>query len=165
MKRQAFYHTVLGDEQYQFACAPERNDIPLLYCITRLQATQQSKSFISTFLADFTGPLTFSLWDRTWSRSCHPRHSKGPGQGSSQHRRSHRCGSGAGGPVWSLPLSSRTAVAVEGNGKIYFKCGGASPGTWLKTKREATNIRKTKKNRHLSSEQDCNISTFLLEST
>lgn len=87
-----------------------------------------------SLLADFTGllnTLTFSLWDKTWSRSCHPRRSTDLGLGSSQRRLSRRCGSDARIPGWPLRLSSRTTVAVEGNGKIYVRCGGASPETRL----------------------------------
>lgn len=87
-----------------------------------------------SFLADFMGCLillTFSLWDKTWSRSCHPRRSTDLGLGSSQHRQTHRCGSDARIPGWPLHLSSHTTVAAEGNGKIYFICGGASPEAWL----------------------------------
>lgn len=95
-------------------------------------AAQKTYSYrIGRNLADFTGLLTFSLWDKTWSKSCHPRHSTDLGLGSSQHRQSHRCGSGARIPGWPLHLSSHTAVAVEGNGKIYFRCGRASPKTQL----------------------------------
>lgn len=115
-----------------FVNAPERNGIPLLHHITTPQATEQNKSLsLQTSLACLV-LLTFSLWDKTWSRSFHPRHSMGLGLGSSRRRRSRRCGSDARIPGWPLHLSSRTAVAGEGNGKIYFRCGGASPKTRLK---------------------------------
>lgn len=75
--------------------------------------------------------LTFFLWDKTWSRSCHPRRSRDLGPGSSRHRRCRRCGSGARKLGWPLHLSSHTTVAAGRNGKIYFTCGGVSPETWL----------------------------------
>ena len=115
-----------------FVHAPARNAIPILHCITTPQATQQNRTLLSLqALLGCLILLTSSLWDKTWSRSCHPRRSMDLGLGSSQHRQSHRCGSDARIPGWSLHLSSHTTVAVEGNGKIYFRCGAAPPETRL----------------------------------